>query len=607
MFRIRSRRLLPVFALAAIVAAATSSAQSSSTAVGGGRHTPDQPVWHERTPPPVNPIDVDRDLRHAPIGRPDPSGRGSRAMSSNVLAQRPGHGLTPTDAGLFAFKPAVQFQIGTHPLGTVVADLFGDRRVEIAVTSSRPERVTILQNFGRGDFGRPIEILLPPGSGPDQIVAADFTGDGRADLCVALRDMNAVAFIENGRAFSEKPLIVATGSQPRWLATGDFDKNGWMDVVVSNGGSGSITFLLNDGNGGFKRHDVDVGADPRAIAAADLDGDSWPDVAVAVAGTNSLVLVKNERGESFKIWQTIPTGRFVPEGLLAADLEGDGDVDICITAAGADFAHMLTFLNGGSGQFDLGLVADMEGGGASFLAAGDFDLDQNLDLACVAAGDPVVSVWHNLGMGRFATYAEFGAGRAPSLVVAADLDGNGSPDLVVTNSDADSIAILLNQVPGIAGVPFCFGDGSGTACPARNTGAPGHGCDNVAGTGGVLLATSGAARVSNDTLKLDATDLPRARWIAFFQGTDTVDRGIGVPFSRGLACLGGDLIRIALKDTAQGALQYPSTGEEPVSAVGLIPPSGGTRYYQVWYRDNGSEVTFQAYNLSNALEVNWIP
>jgi hypothetical protein len=86
MFRNHSSRLLPVFALAAIVATATSSAQSSTTTLGGGRHAPDQPVWHERTPPPVNPIDVDRDLRHAPIGRPDPIARGtSRGFTTNAF------------------------------------------------------------------------------------------------------------------------------------------------------------------------------------------------------------------------------------------------------------------------------------------------------------------------------------------------------------------------------------------------------------------------------------------------------------------------------------------------------------------------------------------
>jgi hypothetical protein len=584
----------------------------------GGTHSPERPILTRPTPP-VDPVDVDplggRDRR--PIGQPDPiarppksgfaAGFGTNGETSGLPGNRPIHGIFPTDSGLFAFEPAVQYFFNAHPQGAFVADLNGDGRVEIAVTCSDPDRVAILQNLGHGDFGRPVDILLPLGSGPDQVVAGNFTGDGRLDLAVTLRNMDAVALLRNERGFSGLAEIVATGVAPCWLAAGDFDGDGSLDLVVSNTASGNLTLLLNDGDGNFKVEDIGVGPNPRAVAVADFDGDSLPDIAVAVTGTHSIEVLKNFRGGVFKAQWTLSTGRFSPESLVASDLEGDGDVDISVTAAGADVSAMLTFLNSGNGSFDAGPVIEMDGTGNSALAAADFDLDHNLDLACVAASESSVSVWHNLGMGRFATYSEFPAGRAPVQVVAADLDGNASMDLVVVNSEGNSISILINMVNGIAGVPFCFGDGTGTTCPVRNNGLPGHGCDNAAGTGGALLLTSGAARISNDTLALVARNLPRTNLVAFFQAPQAANRGFGVPFSHGLACLDGTQILLGVTGSAQGTVQYPNLGQDKVSVIGQLPPGGGTRYYQVWYRDNAPPMTYQAYNLSNGLSVTWIP
>src|SRR5258705_3596873 len=49
--------------------------------------------------------------------------------------------------------------------------------------------------------------------------------------------------------------------------------------------------------------------------------------------------------------------------------------------------------------------------------------------------------------------------------------------------------------------PFCFGDGSGQACPCGNSGSSGHGCQDSNGTGGALLSASGTPSLSADTLQ----------------------------------------------------------------------------------------------------------
>ena len=52
------------------------------------------------------------------------------------------------------------------------------------------------------------------------------------------------------------------------------------------------------------------------------------------------------------------------------------------------------------------------------------------------------------------------------------------------------------------GVPYCFGDGIGSACPCGNVGAIGRGCDNSAQSTGARLRAEGQAMISADSVTL---------------------------------------------------------------------------------------------------------
>src|SRR5690606_27479256 len=85
---------------------------------------------------------------------------------------------------------------------------------------------------------------------------------------------------------------------------------------------------------------------------------------------------------------------------------------------------------------------------------------------------------------------------------------------------------------------FCFGDGSGTACPCGNSGAAGRGCANSVDASGARLAASGAASLTNDTLVLSGSGMPNSSAL-YFQGTTQ----ISAPFGDGLRCAGGTVVR----------------------------------------------------------------
>ena len=152
-----------------------------------------------------------------------------------------------------------------------------------------------------------------------------------------------------------------------------------------------------------------------------------------------------------------------------------------------------------------------------------------------------------------------------------------------------------------AATPYCFGDGTGTACPCT-AGTAGNGCPNSVNANGANLAASGNASVSADTLVLHGSGMPNSSCL-YFQGTTQ----IAVVFGDGLRCAGGSIIRLGTKANSAGASQYPDAGDLSVSMRGLVPAAGGSRTYQCWYRNAAAYCTAATFNLSNGLLVGWQP
>ncbi|MCY2961001.1 MAG: hypothetical protein NTY35_12630 [Planctomycetota bacterium] len=160
---------------------------------------------------------------------------------------------------------------------------------------------------------------------------------------------------------------------------------------------------------------------------------------------------------------------------------------------------------------------------------------------------------------------------------------------------------------------FCAG--LATTCPCGNAGVGGAGCENSSVSGGALLRAFGRASVVADQVTLLATGLPPGSSALFFQGTLRENGGAGLSFGDGLRCAGGNAIRLSNYGVVAGtaAMGYGGTSglaggdTTPVHVRGLVPPSGGTRTYQVWYRNAATYCTSSTYNLSNGVEISWIP
>ena len=128
---------------------------------------------------------------------------GDGSISTSVLAVYLGKG-----DGTFQLPIATTQGSGTLPLAFGLADLRGIGKLDVveglwAIAGDNTlgsGSLVVKQGNGNGTFQSPITLQFPSGSLPLAVVAADFNGDGRADL--ALTEFSAAAFSNSGQGSS---------------------------------------------------------------------------------------------------------------------------------------------------------------------------------------------------------------------------------------------------------------------------------------------------------------------------------------------------------------------------------------------------------------------
>ena len=170
-------------------------------------------------------------------------------------------------------------------------------------------------------------------------------------------------------------------------------------------------------------------------------------------------------------------------------------------------------------------------------------------------------------------------------------------------------AIFAANGVGVDSVPcpadtYCYGDGSGTACPCGNEGSACGGCGNSSGASG-SLSSAGTASLSADSIVLTAEGLIANNPCLFFSGKNKINSGNGISFGDGLRCAGFEAVRIEVS-VADAAGSCSSSVEVSTNgqAFGNTLSVGDVVNYQCWYRDNAG-VCGNSHNLTNGLTLTW--
>ena len=357
------------------------------------------------------------------------------------------------------FRPARNFAAGTNPISIAVGDFCADGKLDLAVADNAflggTPGVSILMGNGDGTFQPPRTYFA--GTNPSSVTVGDFRGNGILDLAVTDETTNMVGVLLGNRDGTFQPVhSSAVGMKPVSVAAADFKGDGTLDLVVANQDSANVSVLLGNSDGTFQAaRNFAAGTNPHSVAVGDFTGDGHPDLAVAnynfsTVGTVSVLLANGDG--TFQAPVSYVTGELSPAGdytasVAVADLKGDGALDL-IVANKSFGGPVYVLLGNGDGTFQAAhnFTAGINAYG---LALGDFNGDGHPDLAVTNLSSNQVTVLLGNGDGSFQAAPKVDAGLVPRSVAVGDFDGDGNPDLAVVGGNSDgSLTVLLGNGNG---------------------------------------------------------------------------------------------------------------------------------------------------------------
>ena len=344
---------------------------------------------------------------------------------------------------------------GSNPTGVALADFDADRWTDIAVAVQGEDKLGILMNSGTGaQFDPVLDIPLSGGSAPHSVVAVDIDNDEDLDLVVTRAGMNDVQVLTNsGGVLSLGAMTGVGGTLPSDIAAGDIDGNGFVDIVTSNRGSSDVSVLFNTAGVLSSGVPYAVGSGPRGLALSDFDGGGSLDLAVASSDNGMVHIFLNDGSGILGLDSSLAVGTDLNPsgGVAAADLNGDQKVDVAVVTTGPAGDFATTFMNLGAGLFDAPehFRSDEnhpinDTGNPRALIAKDLDLDGFVDLTLTNLETNRMGNLLGDGTGFFNMPILVRVLEKPVGLAAADLDGNGSDDVVTANQDSEDVGVLIN-------------------------------------------------------------------------------------------------------------------------------------------------------------------
>ena len=345
--------------------------------------------------------------------------------------------------GQVGFAPAVNYNVGNRPECIIAADLNGDRKVALICANALDNTVSVLTNFGNGRFT--LASTLSVGRGPYVVVAADVNGDGKLDLISANAGDNSLSILTNdgNGGFALSSTVSSGGGGTYGLTAADINGDGKPDLICSCEYAFAVQVLTNDGNGGFALSStLELGDYPSPVISADVNGDGKMDL--ICSHIHGLAVWTNNGSGNFTLSSTPGTG-WGPFSVVAADLSGHGKTDLVTANFNDNTLSVLT--NNGGGEFTAAGTLDVldqatRMGCPNSVTAADVNGDGRPDLICADLCDGTLMVLTNAGNSCFQLAAILSVAGGPTSVIAADLNGDGKPDLASVNNNG-TLSVLI--------------------------------------------------------------------------------------------------------------------------------------------------------------------
>jgi Flp pilus assembly protein TadD len=368
-----------------------------------------------------------------PVRFSDATRQSGLPLSSPESRAMPGADLTGSGACFF------DFDNDGHP------DLF-------LAAGGAQGGIALFHNAGRGKFE---DVTQKAGFDPRlraiACAAADYDNDGYTDLAVSTGD-RVLLFHNRGNGTFED-VTEASGihvqGRPLAVAFVDYDHDGDLDLFVTGREKGINSVWRNNGNGKFTEVAADLGlavdAPGFGVTPTDFNNDRAIDLIFAAAKPELFLNPREGKWSATRIWNQAQLPPVT--AAITLDFDKDGWMDVALAHDGAPGITLWRNVNGKSvEQVQLPIANWRRAWG---VAALDYDNDGWVDLAAVGEtedGRAEIRLFRNLGKNGFKDVtAEAGLNAiqpaAPRALLAADVDGDGGVDLLLTQAGAPPLLL----------------------------------------------------------------------------------------------------------------------------------------------------------------------
>jgi hypothetical protein len=292
-------------------------------------------------------------------------------------------------------------------------------------------------------------------------VTGDVDADGDLDIVACSRSAGLFVLRNDGSGNFSTSAAYALPCSIALVA--DFTEDGKADVVVSDK-SNSVILMKGPGPSTTGWRSFTTGNGSLGMAAADLNGDRHLDLVVANETDDSIsVLLGNGDGTfAAKVDYVVDPGSVAdkPVGVAIGDLNGDSYPDVAVV--GRSMGYVGVFLNTGTGG-TLGTMTKVTTGSSALeVAIADLDSNGTQDLIVPRSSGNYADVLLGTGGGAFAAPVPLETGLSNWAVAVGDLDGNGTPDIVTLSYESNAVSVLLAQGGGAFAAAVRYGVGRGS-------------------------------------------------------------------------------------------------------------------------------------------------
>ncbi len=300
----------------------------------------------------------------------------------------------------------------------VAADFTGDGKADLlsvySASGQAPYSLGLAIAKSTGGYAAPKTVVQLPSTSTLAHFAGDFNGDGKQDFVVQYSATSLRVYLGNGNGTFQSPKTISlSGCSKRCLllGTGEINRDKKLDLIVgqiASSGATSVAILLGNGDGTFGNAKTTSAGFLGTIALGDVNGDGDTDLALMYSGGGG--------GNAYQVLLGNGDGTFRAKSPVSVN-------------SGDDFSGLA--------------IADVNGDGHPDLVTGDtYDAYTIWPVWCSGQPEPSVIAFLGKGDGTFGGEQFIYSGNGGGTVVGADLAGDGRTEVLATNAISGTVSVL---------------------------------------------------------------------------------------------------------------------------------------------------------------------